>query len=151
MLKAWKFYCDGKVYGLKFSHQPPGLKYFTENPYMHMYIIIIIVSIISPCKFVHVSKEGDNILILAILYIHVPDQMEQELEHAKRRRKERCSVTPEVEARPDQGQGISDAMSDGYQSDGEASDISSRAEEIAQQVVEDDQCKIIHTVLLQEQ
>ena len=100
---------------------------------MHMYIIIIIVSIISPCKFVHVSKEGDNILILAILYIHVPDQMEQELEHAKRRRKERCSVTPEVEARPDQGQGIGvgDAVSDGYQSDGEASDISSRAEEIA--------------------
>ena len=83
-------------------------------------------------------------------YIHVPDQMEQELEHAKRRRKEHRSVTPEVEARPDQGQGISDAVSDGYQSDGEASDISSRAEEIAQQVVEDDQCKIIHIVLLQE-
>ena len=73
---------------------------------------------------------------------------EQELEHAKRRRKERRSVTPEVEARPDQGQGISDAVSDGYQSDGEASDISSRAEEIAQQVVEDDQCKIIHAVML---
>ena len=60
----------------------------------------------------------------------------QELEHAKRRRKERCSVTPEVEARPDQGQCIGDAVSDGYQSDGEASDISSRAEEIAQQVVD---------------
>ena len=85
-------------------------------------------------------------------YVHVPDQMEQELEHAKRRRKECRSVTPEVEARPDRGQGVGvgDAVSDGYQSDREASDISSRAEEIAQQVVEDDQCKIIHTVLLQE-
>ena len=83
-----------------------------------------------------------------LFYIPVPDQMEQELEHAKRRRKERCSVTPKVEARSDQGQGISDAVSDGYQSDGEAIDISSRAEEIAQQVIEDDQCKIIHTVLL---
>ena len=61
----------------------------------------------------------------------------QELEHAKRR-KERRSVTPEVEARPDQAQGIGvgDAVSDCYQSDGEASDISSRAEEIVQQVVD---------------
>ena len=77
-------------------------------------------------------------------YVHVPDQME----HAKRR-KERRSVTPEVEARPDQGQCIG-VVSDGYQSDGEASDISSRAEKIAHQVVEDDQCKIMHIVLLQE-
>ena len=72
--------------------------------------------------------------------------MEQELEHTKRRRKERCSVTPEMEARQDQDQGAGYAVSDGYQSDGEASDISSRAEEIAQQVVEDDQCKISCTV-----
>ena len=74
--------------------------------------------------------------------------MEQELEHAKRRRKECRSVTPEVEVGQGQDIGVGDAVSDGYQSDGEASDISSRAEEIAQQVIEDDQCKIIHTVLL---
>ena len=72
--------------------------------------------------------------------------MEQELEHTKRRRKERRSVSPEVEVGQDQDQGVGDAVSDGYQSDGETSDISSRAEEIAQQVVEDDQCKISCTV-----
>ena len=68
------------------------------------------------------------------------------MEHAKRRRKEHRSISPEVEVGQDQGIGVGDAVSDGYQSDGEASDISSRAEEITQQVVEDDQCKIICTV-----
>ena len=68
--------------------------------------------------------------------------MEEELEHAKRK-KEHFSGRPDVEVRGDQGSGGDDAMSDGYQSDGEGSDISTRAEEIAQQVVEDDDhCKI---------
>ena len=63
---------------------------------------------------------------------------EQELEPAKRRNECRSDTPEEVEARPDQGQviGVGDAVSDGYQSDGEASDISSRAEEIAQQVID---------------
>ena len=75
--------------------------------------------------------------------------MEEELEHAKRR-KDRCSVTPDLEVRQDQRPDASgDALSDGYQSDGEGSDISTRAEEIAEQVLKDDQCtcKIICTIL----
>ena len=69
--------------------------------------------------------------------------MEQELEQAKRK-KEWLSVTPDLEVQQNQG---GDTVSDGYQSDGEGSDISTRAEEIAEQVLEDDQCKIICTVL----
>ena len=69
--------------------------------------------------------------------------MEQELEQAKRK-KERCSVTPDLEVQQDHG---GDAVSDGYQSDGEGSDISTRAEEIAEQVLQDDQCKIICTII----
>ena len=65
--------------------------------------------------------------------------MEQELEHAKRK-KERYSVTPDLEFPQDQG---SVGLSDGYQSDGEGSDLSTRAEEIAEQVLADDQGKTI--------
>ena len=70
-------------------------------------------------------------------------QMEQELEHTKRK-KERYSVTPDLELPQDQGSG---AVSDGYQSDGEGSDLSTRAEEIAEQILADDQSKIARLIL----
>ena len=68
--------------------------------------------------------------------------MEQELKHTKRKKK-RYSVTPDLEVPQDQSGG---GVSDGYQSDEEGSDISTRAEEIAEQVLADDQGKTISTV-----
>lgn len=61
--------------------------------------------------------------------------MKQELKHTKRK-KERYSVMPDLEVPQDQSGG---GVSDGYQSDEEGSDVSARAEEIAEQVLADDQ------------
>ena len=61
--------------------------------------------------------------------------MEHELEQSKRK-KGHHSVTPDIEV--DQS-----ALSDGYQSDGEASDISTRANEIIDQVLSDDDGKAV--------
>ena len=58
------------------------------------------------------------------------------MEQAKRKKQLQCPkrVTPEISD--------NQHLSDGYQSDGEGSDLSARAEEIANQVLADDQCKI---------
>ena len=66
-------------------------------------------------------------------------QMEQEMEQAKRKKvrtRFARSVTPET---PDDER----RMSDGYQSDGESSDLSVRAEEIANSVLEEEEGKLV--------
>ena len=62
------------------------------------------------------------------------------MEQAKKKN-DHYGVTPDLELSEDQG------VSDSYQSDGEGSDLSTRAEEIAEQVLADEQGKIVYTVL----